>query len=238
MSVSLQHDEIRDLLAVYAIDAIADASERDAVIQHLGRCEECRVEVANHLEVLATLAPDDTSELAERVWSGVRERISQPEPEVAPLAQVVSLRPRRMRFVAAVAAVAAASVLVTVALTRDGGLGDPTQTAEVVPAAQQVSDLSGRVKVFNSDTQSGRLVVELDNVPDPPAGHHYEVWVLRPGSGVEMEAVGAFTPENGRARLELALPGADDYVAVDISVQENGGSPLHSGTSLAGAKLT
>jgi anti-sigma-K factor RskA len=237
MSVNMEHNEIRDLLGVYALDAIADDTERELVIQHLDRCAECRAEVAEHLEALAMLAPIETSELADGIWDGVRDRITPAGSDIGPLAQVVPLRPRWGRSVAAVAAVAAAAVLVTVAVTRDGGLGDPAQTAEVVPAAQQASAVSGQVKIFDSDTQSGRLVLKLDNVPDAPADHHYEVWVLRPGSGVEMEAVGAFTPEDGSARLELPLPGPGEYVAVDISVQENGGSAVHSGTSLAGASF-
>jgi len=34
-------------------------------------------------------------------------------------------------------------------------------------------------------------------------------------------------------KLDLPLPGAGDYAALDISVQQDGGSPEHSNTSLA-----
>jgi hypothetical protein len=73
----------------------------------------------------------------------------------------------------------------------------------------------------------------LRDVPPAPSSHHYEVWVLRRNGGGQMEAIGSFTPTSKTVKLDLPLPGAGDYVAVDISVQQDGGSPLHSNTSLA-----
>ena len=81
------------------------------------------------------------------------------------------------------------------------------------------------------------LALELENVPAPPAGHHYEVWVLRTEGGGEMEAVGSFTPDGERTRLDLPLPGPGDYQAVDISVEPDGGPPEHSSVSLAGGRF-
>jgi anti-sigma-K factor RskA len=243
MSTVLDHDEIRDLLAVYAVDAIGDRSEREAVERHLETCAECRAEVEEHREALASLTSEKSDEAALQVWGSLRERIAatgaservgSPEESGA----VVPFRRRPWRLVAGAATVAAASVLVTLAVTRDGSSGNPTQTAAIVAADQQTGAVTGRVQVFDPESASGRLVVNLENVPDAPAGHHYEVWVLRPGERVEMEPVGAFTPQGGRADLDLSLPGPGEYVAVDISIQENGGSPVHSGKSLAGATLS
>jgi anti-sigma factor RsiW len=240
MSMTLEHDEIRDLLAVYAVDAIVDQSERDAVERHLETCAECRLEVEEHLEALAVLLPEGDAEIAHAVWSGLRERIaaSAPTPErVAIIGTVVPLRVKTGRLLVGVAAIAAASVLVTLAVTRDGGRGSPAQSAEVVPAEQQAARVTGRVQLYHPDTASGTLVIDLQSVPVAPAGHHYEVWVLRPGDQLEMEPVGAFAPQDGHAELELPLPGPGPYVAVDISIQQDGASPVHSGKSLAGATL-
>ena len=85
--------------------------------------------------------------------------------------------------------------------------------------------------------QDGVLVLDLDDVPPPAAGKHYEVWVLRRSSGGAMEAVGAFTPDGSRVRLKLGLPGPGDYEAVDVSVEPDGGSASHSGLSLAGGRF-
>jgi anti-sigma-K factor RskA len=80
------------------------------------------------------------------------------------------------------------------------------------------------------------MEVSLKDVPDPPKGHHYEVWVLEKGS-TEMTSVGSFTPSSRDVDLTLPLPAPADYAAVDISVEPNGGAPAHSGTSLAAAKF-
>ena len=75
------------------------------------------------------------------------------------------------------------------------------------------------------------MAVDLDDVPAPEAGEHYEVWVLRKEAGGEMEAVGVFTPTTSSVDLEFRLPGPGDYEAVDVSVEEDGGPAAHSGTS-------
>ena len=76
-------------------------------------------------------------------------------------------------------------------------------------------------------------MLDLEHVPAPPSGHHYEVWVLRREGGGAMEAVGSFTPEGDEAKLELPLPGPGDYQAVDVSVEPDGGPAEHSSVSLA-----
>ena len=70
------------------------------------------------------------------------------------------------------------------------------------------------------------MQVTLRDVPPAPSGHHYEVWVLRRNGGGQMEAIGSFTPTSQTVKLDLPLPGAGDYAAVDISVEQDGGSPL------------
>ena len=48
-----------------------------------------------------------------------------------------------------------------------------------------------------------------------------------------MESVGVFTPTSSEVDLVFALPGPGNYAAVDISVEEDNGPPIHSDTSLA-----
>lgn len=98
--------------------------------------------------------------------------------------------------------------------------------------------MTGEAALYGSAADGGTVRVTLRDVPAAPSGHHYEVWVLRRNRGGEMEAVGSFTPTSHTVKLKLPLPGAGDYAAVDVSVQENGGSPLHSNTSLAGGAFS
>jgi hypothetical protein len=125
-----------------------------------------------------------------------------------------------------------------IALAVDGGgtLGTPDAVAAVQGTPEFVG-VHGEARLYQAGTPNGVLRLELADVPPPPAGEHYEVWVLRPSTGDVMEAVGVFNPTTSEVTLELGLPGAGDYVAVDISVEPDAGPPEHSGTSLAGGKF-
>jgi|GEM_PF-984250 len=158
------------------------------------------------------------------------------------LAPVISLDERRSRrrtvmaSIAAAACAAAVAVGVTVALTG-GDQADPGPlTASTAVVAQAGDGVSGTASLYASGEPGGTVQVSLSDVPAPPRGHHYEVWVLEKGS-TEMTSVGSFTPSSRNVDLTLPLPAPADYAAVDISVEPNGGPPAHSGTSLAGAKF-
>jgi anti-sigma-K factor RskA len=155
--------------------------------------------------------------------------------EVRGEAIVVPLRPRTRRLrgwtagavAAAVAAVAAIAIGVSLS---DDGLGTPDATAAI--AGNSAPEVTGEARLYDADADGGHVLVTLQNVPPAPSGHHYEVWVLREGT-TEMESVAVFTPESDTIELDVTLPGPGQYVAVDISVEEDGGPPEHSPTSLA-----
>lgn len=161
-------------------------------------------------------------------------------PERAVAARRFSLGSNRYRrfaapFAAGVA-VAVAVVAIAVAVTSGTDLGTPDARA-AVRGTPEFSTVHGDARLFATSKQDGVLVLDLDDVPAPAAGKHYEVWVLRQSGGGAMEAVGAFTPESSRVRLKLGLPGPGDYEAVDVSVEPDGGSASHSGLSLAGGQF-
>jgi len=153
--------------------------------------------------------------------------------EVRPEATVIPLR-RSAVPVAALASAAAVAVL-AVAVTR-GGPGAADARAAI--AGKSDPAVTGEAVLYHSQTAGGTVHVSLSHVPPPPSGHHYEVWVLRRNAGSAMEAVGAFTPASSTVSLDLPLPGPGTYAAVDVSVQKNGGSPLHGTTSLAGGAFS
>ncbi len=156
--------------------------------------------------------------------------------EIRPEATVVPLRPRahRRAVVSVVGAVAAVAAVVLIAVVALGGddLGSPDARAAI--SGKSDPSVTGEAVLYGATSDGGTVQVSLRDVPAAPSGHHYEVWVLRSDAGGEMEAVGSFTPTSSDVDLKLPLPGPGDYAAVDVSVEENGGPPAHSDTSLAG----
>ena len=107
------------------------------------------------------------------------------------------------------------------------GLGDPDARAAITSTDDPT--VSGEAELFADE---GKVLVTLTQVPRAPSGHHYEVWVLPDGSD-EMISVGTFDPDASVSdvALELDLPGAGRYAAVDVSVEEDAGPSAHSDTS-------
>jgi len=211
-------DDDRDLIVGAALGALdaADESRLAALLERadvVAELEARRATVAALEASLARTAP--SADLFDRILA-----------EIEPAAERQARRPRWVPRLAAGLAAAAAVALGLVVFT--GGSGEPDARAAVA-GTPQYAGVSGTATL-----DGGELVLELENVPAPPSGHHYEVWVLRTEGGGAMEAVGSFSPNAESARLELSLPGPGHYQAVDVSVEPDGGPPEHSNVSLAG----
>ena len=155
--------------------------------------------------------------------------------EIQPEATVIPLRPKTHRrpVVPVVATFAAVAAVIGIAILATGGNGLGPPDARAAIAGKSDPAVTGEARLYGSTADGGTVQVKLRDVPPAPSGHHYEVWVLRRNGGGQMEAIGSFTPTSQTVKLDLPLPGAGDYAAVDISVEQDGGSPLHSDTSLA-----
>lgn len=159
--------------------------------------------------------------------------------EIQPEATVIPLRPKAHRrlVVPVVATFAAVAAVIVIAILATGGNGLGPPDARAAIAGKSDPAVTGEARLYGSTADGGTVQVKLRDVPPAPKGHHYEVWVLRRNGG-NMEAIGSFTPTSQTVKLNLPLPGAGDYAAVDISVEQDGGSPLHSDTSLASGAFT
>lgn len=172
-------------------------------------------------QALPRVAPP--ADLFDRILDGVRA-----EAKVVPLA--AARRSRRTRAWVAGGLAAAAAVVVAVAVglsLGDEGLGDPDARAAISSTSD--STVHGEAALYGD---AGKIVVSLDDVPRAPSGHHYEVWVLPEGSEA-MVSLGTFEPaaDGEDVTLELDLPAAASYAAVDVSVEEDAGPAAHSDTS-------
>lgn len=134
----------------------------------------------------------------------------------------------RRRDLAVAAAVAIAVAIVGILALRGGG-PEADARAEMIPGSGQA--VSGEALLYGADRDDGRLVLRLQNVPTLESGRHYQVWLLRLGDETP-ESVGAFSAR-GDFEDEFRLPGRGRYAAVDVSIEEDGGDPAHSGRSLA-----
>jgi hypothetical protein len=211
-------DDDRDLIAGAALGTLgpADASRLETLLGREEASTELEAQRATVAALEAGLARTAPShDLFDRILA-----------EIEPAAD---LQPRRLRWAPLLAAgFAAAAALVFGAVLLTGGPGEQDARAAVA-GTPEYAGVTGTATL-----DGGELVLELENVPAPPRGHHYEVWVLRDEGGGAMEAVGSFTPDDDHARLELPLPGPGDYQAVDVSLEPDGGPAEHSSVSLAG----
>lgn len=73
------HDELRGLLAPYALGALDDDESR-LLSAHLADCSECREELRRLQEAVLRLTAD-TEELSPEVWERILRRIRRPTDE-------------------------------------------------------------------------------------------------------------------------------------------------------------
>ena len=233
------NEEMRNLAALAALGAIspADAARlAEAVEAHPELADQLAVDRST-VELLGEVGSRaQLPDLGDRLVAAARADLAATAP--AP-AQVRRQRWRRFAPTFGVAAVAAAAaVAVTLVVTRDAGLGTPAVEAQLAPGQLAPAGIRGTAALYRPDAPNGHVVLDLDDMPPAPAGHHYEVWVLRSGSA-NMESVGTFEPASrSHVHLDLNLPGGGPYAALDISVEDDGGPPEHSGKSVAGAKFS
>lgn len=238
------NDDLRELSGLDALGALdardaarlADAAANDAELERNRAAD--RDVIARVERALPRVAPrgDLIDEIVaaahdEGVRSPARALVNQPPHR----RRWVLSRRRTRRLVPLIGVAAAACIVAAVAIVNR----DPASPRSVLTAAIVASDgrsLDGTAALFTPDRPGGHLVVDVTGLEGTPPAHHYEVWVLKEGS-TAMESVGSFRPLDRQAHLDLPLPGPGRYVALDISLEPDGGPPSHSDVSVAGAKF-
>jgi hypothetical protein len=221
------HDELRDLLGAYALDAVDD-HEVDEVRAHLAACPACAAEVDEHHEITAMLA-NSGGDAPAHLWQRIEAQLdaaTRPidrtaHDELAPrraarMAHGAStLRTRVLAVAAVVVVVAALSVQVVRLDDRVDGLQGLTPQQQVARAAQSalVDDAAQHVAVDSATTSarvaqiailpSGAAFLVNDALPSLPADRTYQLWGLV-----------------GRRLVSLGLLGADpDAVSFDAGTR-------------------
>ena len=234
-------DERRDLAAAEALGAL-DASDSAQLAAEVERDPTLGAELNDYRATVTLLEASFAREgPSHDLFAGILAQIGpQPAASAVERSDGGTRRWSWRRALPAFAVGAAATAAVfAIALALDAGSGGPG-AADAVAAVAGTPDFAavqGEARLYGSGQPGGVVRLELADVPAAPDGSHYEVWVLRPAAGGAMEAVGVFDSDGSQVELELGLPGAGEYVAVDISVEPDAGSPEHSGTSLAGGRF-
>jgi anti-sigma-K factor RskA len=225
--------DIHALSGAYAVDALDDR-ERAQFDKHLAACAECRAEVQSFRETAALMSMMEAEEappatLRASVLAGISQvRPFPPEtPEITspePVSTVVTLRRRMLPTL-----VAAAAVLV---LVMAGAFawhpwtsGSETSVADQVLNApdavkiiEKVPGGSGELTLVRSASLKRAVMVGHD-VPEPPSGKTYQLWLKQPGQG--MVSAGLM-PDSDRATV---LTGdAATATAAAVSVEPDTGS--------------
>jgi hypothetical protein len=237
-----QHERWADAVGSYLLGALPD-DERDGFLAHLEACPVCRHDV-EELKMAAeslplsvpTVAPP--AALKDRIMAVVEseaELLAAASDDVAAPRRAAPARPRRRLLGGwslrpAVAAACAALLLVV------GGIGgallgggDETRTVVASTTAQGAS-------VELEVTDDGATLVAR-NLPEPPAGKLYQVWLKRPGVEAPEPTDVLWSTRGGAA--EVAVPGSlDDVEAVLVTREPRRGSDTPSETPVITAELT
>jgi anti-sigma-K factor RskA len=229
----MTHRECCDLLALHALDALGTVDD-GAVASHVESCGSCTAELIQLREAvanLALLAPpiapsrEATRQLFAALDAGQPGRLHAMRPR-RPAAAPRSRTWRRLAVRIAVAAAMAALVLSQLVLRgrldrADREIGRMRNLGRFL-SAPNVSIVpmwgaaGGHAKLaYEEDT--GRFVLVSADLPPPPAGQRYEVWVIADG----IRAAASVSPESPTGIL-AARPSGDRPFLFAISVEPPG----------------
>jgi hypothetical protein len=196
--VSRSHESNRELLAIYALDAL----EGDEIVElesHVADCDTCRDELDEHRAVASLIGAQSVEvDVPQSLWHRVRTGISPAEP--------TPLRPRRLTLLAASGIAAAMLVLVFVQTARlstaqtelvameerleqvetaiaSGDWSGAAQIAASMPAARSVA-LTGEAETEITLLPNGTGFVTHSDLADLPSDRTYQLWIVQRGEVV------------------------------------------------------
>jgi hypothetical protein len=221
------HDEMENAVAAFVLDA-CDEDERETVRVHVEGCLHCR-ELARRLSRAAEAIPLVSRDV--RPPARLRERIlasaavsppgTQQEAPPAPAARMLPLPPpakparppERWRLLLPAVAVLVAGLVALAAwnvrLNQPPSRYAMTGIGSMSGASGEVTDLG----------REGKAEVSLTSMPQPEAGHVYQLWLID-GSG-HLAPARVFTPDS-RGNADLVLDRSLHNVKQVVVTQEAG----------------
>jgi anti-sigma factor RsiW len=246
MGSAVSHDQLRELLGAFALDAV-DPGEAAFVRAHVGGCPRCRDEVAEYQRTAAMLANTGGAAPA-GVWQAIAARIEETPPasDVLPILPTRELgrrgTSRRLRprvaggLVALTAAVVAAVAFLGVRVdhldhrlnqmsTASAGqsLSVAAQAALLDPAAQRIAltgTAPGAARVAEVVVlPSGAAFWFNQGLPTVAASQTYQLWAMVDGQAISVAVLG-----DDPQTVAFSLDGRAITDAFAVTVEPAGGS--------------
>ena len=233
-----EHAEWKESVGAYVLRALPD-DEEIAFEAHLATCAVCRDQVEDlrtATDALALLAPPVVApeHLRGRVMQIVEQeaallRAAGPEADL-PRAAAASAGPPRRRFALdwlvkpAFALPAALLLLALGVIAGLAGGGGPDSRPEITSVRAEVNPQAAPNAEVHLQVGPGGATLVAENLPEPPRGRVYQVWVKRPDIDPEPTSTLFMPRSDGSA--SAAVPGSLEGVdAVLVSHEPPGGSP-------------
>lgn len=227
-------DELHDLAAPYALDALDD-DERERFERHLHACVECRQQVDALREGAAHLG----SAFEEAPPAAMRARVLEAAEHTPQDRSMVPLRRGRRWSLPRVATAVAAVLVVTIGLALVTGLLVDDLTADDVLAADDVvthgltvteAYPGGPVEatVAVSTEEEAAVLTFAGLVPAGPE-LAYAAWVIHDGIAVP---AGLFEPGSGGAVQALVTESVTGGVTIAVTAEPASGSDAPTGDIL------
>jgi anti-sigma-K factor RskA len=233
MSMDRSHEEVKDLVAPYAVGAVP-ADEVDEIRTHITGCDECTTE----LESIQS-AVDDLAFVVEPVPlpPGFTERVMAKVAAESPPEAVGARSKRRLSFslgpaLAAAALLLATAVMAALFLDARSDLADSKRLSAALWRAKADITLAGEGRASGKmlTTSDGGMVFISRGLAEAEEGRDYQLWLMR-GScadvadpACEKISAGTFEVTNGVAiiRSPDSLKG---FKRAAVTVERDGGSP-------------
>jgi anti-sigma-K factor RskA len=239
--------ELLELAYPYALDAVSE-SERRSIVERLTATSAATAEafariVADTRETMAIVTAVDALEppadLERRIFAAIDEH---PRASKDPSVQRAVRRRRLVRAAAAVAAVVIIGLGIAAVTGRFPWTSPPSggPTVAQVLAASDVHTVTaavagGQVRIASS-AHLNAAVVTMTDVPPPPAGHVYQLW-LTPENGAPRSA-GTMGPTSMPPPEGTVVGPLDAATTAGITVETGTGSTQPTGPRVATIPLT
>jgi anti-sigma-K factor RskA len=233
--MSVGHDRWTDAAGAYVLGAMPPG-ERAEFESHLATCGACRQEVDElrpAAEALPMASPPmlPPPALKDRIMAEVER-----EAELLGATGAGADRPerterrRRGAWFSGWRLAPIAAVLIIAGVLAGVALSGPDQ--RTVTASVEAPGATAHVKV---DGEQAMLVAE--NMPAPPEGRVYEVWLMPEGSETP-EATNVLFMPRGDGSVEAAIPSIDGVEKVLVTDEPHGGGDEPTGHVMISADLS